>query len=68
MIQSVPVKNCGSALERAAISGVGAYFAPGPEMGTGTIWIWRTPGVWLRISISATPGMTCGGRIVTARR
>ena len=37
IIQSDPVKNCGSSFERCARSGTGANFAPGPVSGVGTM-------------------------------
>ena len=66
--QSDPVKNCGSSFDRRAKSGVGANFAPAPVSGNGTMRTCPTPGVALRISISATPGTITGGRIVTSSR
>ncbi len=61
------VKNCGSESERTARSGFGGCSEPGPVSLIETTEISRTSGLALRISIVATPGITCGTRIVTKR-
>ncbi len=65
MIHSLPVKNCGSSFDRCSGSGAGGYFDPSPTMYMGTPLIEVRPGSLLRTSISATPGIMAGGRIVT---
>jgi hypothetical protein len=68
IIHSDPVKNCGSSFDRCIKSGVGANFAAGPVIGVGVMRISETYGDEQRISISATPGITVGGRTVTKIR
>ena len=63
--QSVPVKYCGSCFDGRARSGTGANCGAAVRR-KGTMWIWLTSLARLRISIPATPGITCGGRIVTS--
>src|SRR5206468_355205 len=63
-----PVNSRGSSCDRTAASGNGANRAPAPVSGSGTIRTSRTCGSIVRISTSATPGITRGGQIVTSSR
>ena len=65
IIQRCPVKSRGSLDDRDATSGTGANCAPGPVSGSGTMRTSRTSSLVVSTSTSATPGIACGGLIVT---
>ena len=65
IIQRWPVNSRASSGDRDATSGTGANCAPGPVSGSGTMRTSRTSSLVVRTSTSATPGIACGGLMVT---
>ena len=65
--QMDPEKNCGSPAADWRSSGGGGYLEPSPLIYRGVTRTLRGPGVSVRISICATPGIIGGVRIVATR-
>jgi hypothetical protein len=64
IIHRLPVKNAGSAPERAIGSEAGGCFEASPVIGRGVMWMLLIFAPLDRTSTLATPGMTVGVRIV----